>query len=404
MPPFPEAGQADDAQPRLPPPAGAGFVAVTVDVSGRTTVQLSADPSSLSRGEVSTVAPDAAGPRGTPGGNPRPERPRPARGGLRRAGLGLAGVVGVIALLELVVRTGLLPQAWFPPPSEIFPAFVRLVADGECSAAGADAEGWSSASSPPRSSPSRWVWRSGRWSLAHRLTRFLLEFLRPIPPVALHPGRRPHLRQQPRHEGVPDRVRHLLADPAADRLRHPRHRPHAAGHRPVVRAARRARLVRIVLPSALPYLATGLRIASAIGLILAVTARTWSGTPGIGGRISDAQSAGDAQDVMYAWILAAGLLGWLLNRALQAVERRLPALAPVVPAGGPVIRSRLGGWALALVAPVLLLVGLRVWAAAAGDFFFPPLSEIGETFAEDWLFTRVPTDLLPSLAACSPAS
>lgn len=60
-------------------------------------------------------------------------------------------------------------------------------------------------------------------------------------------------------------------------------------------------------------------------------------------------------------------------------------------------RSRLADWGLALVLPVALLVAYDVWARGAEDFFFPPLSVIGSTFAEDWLFTRVPTDLLPSL-------
>ena len=36
----------------------------------------------------------------------------------------------------------------------------------------------------------------------------------------------------------------------------------------------------------------------------------------------DAQSAGGAEARMYAWILAAGLLGWALNGILQTVERR----------------------------------------------------------------------------------
>ncbi len=86
---------------------------------------------------------------------------------------------------------------------------------------------------------------------------------------------------------------------------------------------RRAVLWRITLPSALPYLATGLRIAAAIGLILAVTSEIVVGVPGIGVRITDAQSAGGAEALMYAWILAAGLLGWILNGVLQAVERRV---------------------------------------------------------------------------------
>jgi ABC-type nitrate/sulfonate/bicarbonate transport system permease component len=64
---------------------------------------------------------------------------------------------------------------------------------------------------------------------------------------------------------------------------------------------------------------------------------------------------------------------------------------------GRVIRGRLGDVALALLVPVLLLAAYDVWARTAGDFFFPPLSEIGATFADEWLFTRVPTDLLPSL-------
>jgi ABC-type nitrate/sulfonate/bicarbonate transport system permease component len=62
-----------------------------------------------------------------------------------------------------------------------------------------------------------------------------------------------------------------------------------------------------------------------------------------------------------------------------------------------VIRGRVTDWALALVLPVLLLVAYDGFARTAGDFFFPPLSEIGATFADEWLFTRIPTDLLPSL-------
>ncbi|GAA1211966.1 ABC transporter permease [Pseudonocardia alaniniphila] len=61
------------------------------------------------------------------------------------------------------------------------------------------------------------------------------------------------------------------------------------------------------------------------------------------------------------------------------------------------IRGRVTDWALALLLPVLLLVAYDAWARTAGDFFFPPLSEIGATFADEWLFTRIPTDLLPSL-------
>jgi ABC-type nitrate/sulfonate/bicarbonate transport system permease component len=64
---------------------------------------------------------------------------------------------------------------------------------------------------------------------------------------------------------------------------------------------------------------------------------------------------------------------------------------------GRLLRGRLADVALGLLVPVLLLVAYDVWARSADDFFFPPLGEVGATFADEWLFARVPTDLLPSL-------
>jgi ABC-type nitrate/sulfonate/bicarbonate transport system permease component len=242
---------------------------------------------------------------------------------LRTVGLGLSGIVCVVVLLELVVRTGLLPHAWFPPPSEIVPAFIGLVTSGELFVPlGQTLQGWVLGIVVAVVVAVPLGVLIGSLELAHRLTRFMLEFLRPIPPVALIPAAVlifgsdldmkvfliafgtfwPVLLQTV--YGVHD------VDPTA------RDTARSYGLAP------RAVLLRVTLPSALPYIATGLRIASAIGLILAVTSEIVVGVPGIGGRITDAQSAGGAEAVMYAWILAAGLLGWVLNGALQTAERR----------------------------------------------------------------------------------
>lgn len=85
---------------------------------------------------------------------------------------------------------------------------------------------------------------------------------------------------------------------------------------------RTERLVRVALPSAMPYIATGFRIASTVALILAVTAELVIGSPGLGREILLAQSGG-AVASMYALIIATGSLGWLLNIAATNVERRL---------------------------------------------------------------------------------
>lgn len=50
-----------------------------------------------------------------------------------------------------------------------------------------------------------------------------------------------------------------------------------------------------------------------------------------------------------------------------------------------------------LVVPAAVLVGWGAWSARAGNFFFPPLTEILRSFRETWLFARFGSDVVPSL-------
>jgi ABC-type nitrate/sulfonate/bicarbonate transport system permease component len=81
------------------------------------------------------------------------------------------------------------------------------------------------------------------------------------------------------------------------------------------------RLLKVSLPAAIPYIATGLRISSATALVLAVTAELVIGAPGLGRAINTAR-AGGVPDLMYALTIATGLLGWLLNVMLSKIEAR----------------------------------------------------------------------------------
>jgi ABC-type nitrate/sulfonate/bicarbonate transport system permease component len=85
---------------------------------------------------------------------------------------------------------------------------------------------------------------------------------------------------------------------------------------------RAERLYRITLPSALPYIWTGLRIASTVALILAFTAELFMGTGGLGQRMNIAESFG-LYDEVYALALAVGFLGIGIHFALSALERRI---------------------------------------------------------------------------------
>jgi ABC-type nitrate/sulfonate/bicarbonate transport system permease component len=81
------------------------------------------------------------------------------------------------------------------------------------------------------------------------------------------------------------------------------------------------RLFRITVPSAVPYMATGMRIASTVALILAFTAELFMGTPGLGQELNYAQSYGLTTQV-YALALATGVLGVATYVAFAALERR----------------------------------------------------------------------------------
>ena len=82
------------------------------------------------------------------------------------------------------------------------------------------------------------------------------------------------------------------------------------------------RLYRIKLPSAVPYIATGLRISSAVSLILAFTAELFMGTPGLGQMLNFAESYGLTNQV-YALALATGFLGVAIHYAMVGIERRV---------------------------------------------------------------------------------
>jgi ABC-type nitrate/sulfonate/bicarbonate transport system permease component len=82
------------------------------------------------------------------------------------------------------------------------------------------------------------------------------------------------------------------------------------------------RLMRITLPSSLPYIATGLRISSTVALILAFTAELFMGTPGLGQEMNFAVSYG-LNDQLYALALATGFLGLAIHFVTAAAERRL---------------------------------------------------------------------------------
>jgi len=79
---------------------------------------------------------------------------------------------------------------------------------------------------------------------------------------------------------------------------------------------------KVILPEALPSVATGLRLAISLALIIeVVTEMLVSTSPGLGRRILDAQTLFRLQE-MYGSVIITGLLGYLLNKFISAVAAR----------------------------------------------------------------------------------
>jgi ABC-type nitrate/sulfonate/bicarbonate transport system permease component len=234
-----------------------------------------------------------------------------------------ASVIGVLVLFDVLPRIGLLPRASFPPLFDTLGTLAdQLTQSSFWNAVGNTLEGWALGLgiAAAMAIPLGIVIGSGR--LLYRACRFLIEFLRPIPSVALIP-----LAILIYGTGLSSKiflavfatfwqllVQVLYGVQDVD--------PVATDTARSFGFTRAQRLFRVTLPSAVPYIATGLRIGSAVSLILCVTAELVIGSTGLGRSINVARSGGDVQ-LMYALTIATGLLGLGLNGVFVWGERRV---------------------------------------------------------------------------------
>ena len=232
-------------------------------------------------------------------------------------------VACALALWELLVRAGVLSDTSFPPMSETLAELFRQLGEGDFWSAVANTlQGWALGLGLAVLVAVPLGILVGSSQLLYRALRVPIEFLRPIPSVALIP-----LAVLVYGTGLESKV--FLAVFASFWPLFVQTLYGVQDTDPVVIDTARSfglgrfeRLWRIRLPSAVPYIATGVRISSAVALILSVTAELVIGSAGLGRSISVAQ-AGGAIDVMYALIIATGLLGWALNLLATRGERRV---------------------------------------------------------------------------------
>lgn len=226
---------------------------------------------------------------------------------------GLGAVIAVIAAWELAARTGLLPSVAFPAASEVFFRLASLLIEGRFWTAVGQTVGAAALgllivcliAVPLGIAVGRIPW-------IDRSTLLVIEFLKPIPPVALLPlallfwGPTLTMKVFLVVMGAvwPMMVQVAYGARGLEGTQLDLSRSYRLGRWRTLRY--------IVLPTLLPFGLTGLRVSASIAIVVAVVAELIGGAPGMGREIALAQNAADLPS-MYAYILATGLLGLAVN-------------------------------------------------------------------------------------------
>lgn len=235
--------------------------------------------------------------------------------------LGAIGLVALVVIWYLASATGALSPNAVPSPGVVAMSFIELLGSGEF---------WGNLAATLVIALSGLVivvliavplaMAIHRSKITRESTWFVIEFLKPIPPVALIPltillwgptktveltlvvfaALWPFLTQLGyglrEVSGVAIDVSHVYRLTAWQRARD------------------------IIIPSLTPFAMTGLRISITLALVTSIVTEYIVGIPGLGAQLAKSQAAG-ALDTMYGLIVAMGLLGIGLNAALAALQK-----------------------------------------------------------------------------------
>lgn len=265
---------------------------------------------------------------------PRRDRPAdpsgPAGRSRRRARLQLLlrGTVGVICFLlvgEVLGRIGIIDRAYLPPSSEVLRTATHLVVNGEFLTDIADTlRAWATGLLIAAVIGVLGGLVLGSLPGVNSAVRVIVEFLRPIPAVALIPlavliiaDRHALERDLAAYAAVwPILINTIYAIGEVDDVATDMARCFGLGRLSVV--------LRVSLPSIAPFAATGVRIGSAIALVTVISTEMISGgMNGIGIYIVKASQDINSSDLVFAAVLITGILGLLIDLLLRFGERGL---------------------------------------------------------------------------------
>ncbi|MGI8332190.1 ABC transporter permease [Actinomadura scrupuli] len=241
-----------------------------------------------------------------------------------RAVRGAIGIIGAVAVAELASRVGFGDATALPPVSTVLMRTGGLLGDTEfLGDVAATLTAWAGGIllAIALAVPAGLGLGSIPW--LGNASRAVVEFLRPIPSVALIPlaliifasTTNAKIALVTYAAVWPILVNTLYALRDVDPVAKEALRSFGFGSLSV--------LWRVTLPSAAPFVATGVRVATSVGLIVVISAELFSGgESGLGAYLLSTQSSGGHTDLLLAGAVWAGLLGLAVNAFLVWAERR----------------------------------------------------------------------------------
>ncbi|MGW5666640.1 ABC transporter permease [Micromonospora sp. NPDC003776] len=243
----------------------------------------------------------------------------------RRHVRGAVGVLATLCVLQVLSWSGLIPTTMLPSAAQVLADTVGLFGNSEFLLDVAHTMGaWALGLAIATAIGVPLGLLLGSLRVAYEVSSVVVEFLRPIPSVALIPlaillfGQGTEMKASlaiyacvwPIFFNTLYGVRDV--------------NPISKETARTFRLTPAAILRRVALPHAAPFILTGVRISAAIALIVTISAELLAGSSaGIGAYVLRISSGGGSTSMVFAGTVVAGVLGVLVNSVLQAAERRL---------------------------------------------------------------------------------
>lgn len=245
----------------------------------------------------------------------------------------IVGTVGVLAICELVGRSGLADQDYLPPPSMIAARLAELLNDrGFSLDLTQSVLSWAMALALAIviAVPVGIVF--GSMPLVRSAFSVVVEFIRPIPSVALIPLAVILIKTNPDVKislavfasvwPILFNTMHAMSDIEPVQIATAR----------AYNLSRTATLLRVKLPSMTPFIFTGVRISASVALILIISTEILAGggfdsdelweRGGLGSFIANAATGGQHMDVTMAAAFMAGVVGVIINTIFTLIQKR----------------------------------------------------------------------------------